>query len=780
MQRSLLLARSNLRRAKGRTAAIAVLILFAAFMLNLWLMLAMDYKQNFVRYHDTLQEGHVTLVIDKALAETEPIFCETLANEAETTAFCMNPCMSMVGSFAYNGGEMNSEFILLEKQAALNRSVGKMEIVEDSTFTSGIYLPMIYKTGEISVGNEIEIQIGSHTVRYTVCGFFNSVMAGSHNCSLCALLLTEDQYRILENMEYAPQATLLSVRISDPSHSESFEAMLKNRISAQYPEARILSNSYALVSSSRYISQMICSGIVSAMAFLVLLIAIAVIASDIVHYVRENMKNLGALKAVGYTSRQLIGALLLQFSGISLISAAVGAGCSYFLFPFVNTMMISQTGIPYAVHFLPLPFLLALLLPVGMVTIAVWLSARKIKRIEPITALRGGIRTHHFKRNRVPLAATNLPLNFALALKTTLSGIKQNITVCITVLVLSLVVVFSALMAENVIADITPFLNMVVGETADSCINIHPEIEETFLRELRQDPRVEKIYLYTSFEVRHVGGVGLMATLSEDFSQVNNPDVCVEGRFPKYENETAIAAKYAQEKHLKIGDEIFLTLGDKEAGYLISGFTQISNHLGKDCLLTRAGYERIGMISDLSYYLNLAESADVDSFNEEIRARYDHHVNTVLNILSVIDGTASVYVSLMTVIVIAILVLSILVVVFVLYLLVRTMLHEKKHDYGILKAVGFTTKQLILQTAWSFLPALILSFFVGLTVSCLVINPLTAVFLSGIGIVKCTFDIPVLLIVLAGIGLIFLSFAMVCLLSLRVKRIAPRAMLMAE
>ncbi len=170
----------------------------------------------------------------------------------------------------------------------------------------------------------------------------------------------------------------------------------------------------------------------------------------------------------------------------------------------------------------------------------------------------------------------------------------------------------------------------------------------------------------------------------------------------------------------------------------------------------------------------------MDSFNEEIRARYDRHVNTVLNILSVIDGTASVYVSLMTVIVIAILVLSILVVVFVLYLLVRTMLHEKKHDYGILKAVGFTTKQLILQTAWSFLPALILSFFVGMTVSCLVINPLTAVFLSGIGIVKCTFDIPILLIVLAGIGLIFLSFAMVCLLSLRVKRIAPRAMLMAE
>jgi putative ABC transport system permease protein len=42
------------------------------------------------------------------------------------------------------------------------------------------------------------------------------------------------------------------------------------------------------------------------------------------------MKNLGALKAVGYTSRELICSLQLQFLGLSIIAADVDIGLPYF------------------------------------------------------------------------------------------------------------------------------------------------------------------------------------------------------------------------------------------------------------------------------------------------------------------------------------------------------------------------------------------------------------------------------------------------------------------
>ncbi len=781
MRRSLLIVRANLRRSKAQTAAILVLLLAASAMLNLWLILAMDYKSNFDRCHDRLNAGHVTLVVNGEANELRDYVRETIEEDEDTTEYYMDDALSMVGSFPYNEGEVNTEFVILEKEAALKRPIGKLEIVEEGAYTSGVYLPMIYGVGGgYSVGDRIHMTIGSSEVSYTVCGFLNSAMAGSHNCSMSALLLTEDLYQELEEKGYAPGALLASVRIRDRAQSEDYEAALKNAVSSRYPDIRMLSNSYTLVSSSRYISQMICAGIVSAMAFLVLLIALVVISSNVIHYIQENMKNLGALKAIGYKSGQIVLALLMQFVGITLITAFAGIGLSYVLFPAVNDMMISQTGIPYEVRFLILPFVITAVTAGGVVALAVWLAARRIKKIEPITALRQGVQTHNFRRNHVPLAATRAPLSLALALKTSLSGIKQNITVCITMLVLSLVVVFSGVMAENMIVDMEPFIQLIVGETADSCISVRIGAEDDILRWMREQECVEKVYLYHSEEVRHKGGIALMATMSDDFSDVNNQNVCIEGRFPKYENETAIAVKYAKEKGLKVGDEITLTAEGKEAEYIISGFTQTSNNLGKDCLLTRAGYEQMGEFQNADYYINLTEGTDIDAFNEKVSSRFGEQINTSVNVLAVVEGSSAVYVSLMTLIVAAILVLSGIVVAFVLYLLVRTMLTSRKRDYGVLKALGFTTGQLILQTALCFMPAVMISTLIGIMVSAVVINPLTALFLKGIGIVKCTFAVPAGFITAAGLGLILFTFGIACLLSLGIKKITPRALLTGE
>ena len=780
MGKLFLIARSNMRRAKGQTAAIVVLILIAALMLNLWLMLSTDYHANFDRYHDKLNAEHITIAADIDTDEFYDHISNTLKNDKRISEFRLDDCMHMFGSFPYNGGVVNGEFLFLDKETALSRSIGRSELVEYGDVTSGVYLPMLYKTDEIKTGNFVEISIGAHSVKYTVCGFFNSVMMGSHNCVITQLILTQDKYDELADLGYAPKAALCSIRLNDVSQNSNAESELKGIISTRFPDIRIASNCYDIVFQSRYIAQGICSVILCVMAFLVLLIALVVIVSNIINYVQVNMKNIGAMKAIGYVSGQLVGSLLFQFTVLTLLAAVVGGGLSYCLFPALNSMMISQTGIPYTIRFLPLPIVASIAVLCGAVALFVWLSARKIKPVESITALRSGIQTHNFKRNRVPLETAKTPLDVSLALKTTFSGIKHNLTVCVTMLVLSLIVVFSGLMTENVIADMTPFLNLIVGETADSCVNVQIETEEDFLRMMRDDSRVEKIYLYNSLNISHSGGAELMATICDDFSKVNNRNVVFKGRFPKYDNEIAIAAKYAKEKGFDIGNEIEITANGNTQKYIISGFTQITNNLGRDCLLTRKGYERIGTLTNVSYYIDLADGTDIDGFNSGIKNDLSGSVNATININETIQSVARVYVSLMTVIVLAILILSAIIITFVLYLLVRTMLNNKKHDYGILKSLGFTSKQLILQTALSFMPAVVLSTIVGLIISCIAINPLMSLFLSTIGIVKCTFDIPVAFVAVVGIVLILLSFGITCLLSLKVKKIAPRTLLAGE
>ena len=780
MEKHLILVHSNLRKTKGQTVAIIVLTLLSSVMLNLWLMLSTDYKQNFDRCHTRLNAEHVMLTVDRNDPGLRRFLTQTLENDARTAEFSLDHAFHMAGSFEYHNGEINSELVFMEKDTALSRSVGKIEIIEDSGFTSGIYMPILYKSENITVGDPITVSIGSNKVTYTVCGFFNSAMAGSHNCTMCELILTEDKYNELKNSGYVPETVLCSVRLKNRSESETYETMLKNAVSSGYPSVYTVSNSYALVSQSRYISQMICSGIISALAFFILLIALVVTASNIINYIQENMKSLGALKAIGYTSRQLIYTLSLQFGGLTLASAAAGAAVSYCLFPFINRMMAAQTGIPYTIRFLPLPFFMTIITLCSASALVAWLASRRIRKVEPVVALRQGVHTHSFRKNHIPLEQTKAPLSFALALKTTVSDIKHSFIVCITMLVLSLIVVFSGLMTENMILDITPFLNLIVGETADSCINVNTEIEEKFLQDMNADRNVEKIYLYHSVQIRHVNGTELTATMCDDFSKTNNQNIVFEGRFPKYDNEIAVAAKYAREKDIKIGSEITMAADGREARYIVSGFTQISNNLGKDCLLTRSGYERLGTLQNTSYYLNLSDDTDTDAFHTKIKRQYENDVNTTVNIDAIISVSVSVYVSLMKMIVIAVLILSAIIVTFVLYLLVRTMLNNKRKDYGILKALGYTTKQLILQTALSFMPAVIISTIIGITACSFIINPLTSLFLNSIGIVKCTFTIPSGFNAIAGAGLVLFTFAVTCLLSLKIRNITPASLLTGE
>lgn len=781
--RNILLARANIRKAKGQTAAIIVLVLLSSMMMNLWLMLSMDYRKNFDRCHDRLNDGHVNLAAYVVGDDFRDFVSEVLDDRSDVKDYTVSDVFCAPFSFEYNSGELSQLGVILEKEDALLRGVGRFEITEESDIKNGIYLPMLYSMGNnYSVGDTLKITVLGEEFEYTVCGFFNSAMVGSHNCNMMSFLLTKDKFEEFSGKTSALKSAYISVRIKDVSMCEDIGSELKDAISKKFPEVVVTGNNYKMVTTSRYISQMICAGILSVMAFLVLLIGVVVIASNIANYIQENMQNLGALKAVGYTGGQLIVALLAQFAGISTIAAVIGTLLSYCVFPGVNEMMIAQTGIPYTIRFQPLPVVFTVISILAVVSAAVYFSAKKITKIEPITAMRQGIATHNFKKNHVQLEKTSLPLNAALAMKTMFGGLKQNAAVCVTMLVISLILVFSVTSVRNTIVDIQPMIEMIAGEFADSAINVNLSMEDELVSVLEDDSRVEKFYLFTgnSMEIQHVGGTSLYVSVVNDCSKMNNQSMAVDGRYPKYGNEFAIAAKYANDNGIKIGDEVALNVGNNRENYIVSGFTQCSNNLGKDCVMTREGYEKIASLPNVTYYIDLTDGTDIDDFNRELSDRFGSGVNALQNVLSIIESTGRVYVLLMTFIVIAIIIISCIVIVFVMYLLVRTMLNNKKRDYGILKALGFTTGQLILQTAMSFMPSVIISAAVGITVSMRIINPLMAIFLSGIGIVKGTFIIPVELCVIAGIVLVIFAFGAACLMSLRIRKIAPRELLSGE
>ncbi len=778
MGKLLLLARSNIRKAKGQTAVIFVLILLASVMLNLWLMLSTDYKQNFQRSHDRLNAEHVSFVVTGDGDGIEDFVSSSIEADERTESYELCKTLYSGVSFHYNGGEINLNGVILNKATADSKKIGQIEFFDTKENASGIFLPIIFKSEDIQTGKTITIDFGSKTEEYTVCGFFNSVMMGSNNCMMTKIVLSDDKYNELESSGITT-TTLCSIRLHNPTEGESYQTTLGKTVSAEYANAGYIANYYELIRQSRYVSQSICSILICVMAFFTLLICAVVIVSNISNYIHENIKNLGALKAMGFTGGQLIGSLFTQLLSITAISAVIGTALSYLVYPALSDMMSAQTGIPYSVRFLPVPAIISLAILILAVASAVVFSAKKLRTTEPITALRMGIKTHSFRRNSMPLDKTGVPLNLALALKTAVSNMKQNFVTAITMLVISLLAVFSCLMFRNIIVDMTPMLNLVVGEYADGAVYISAEAEDAFLKYMEEDDRIENNYYFSSMPVNH-NDTQLIACVYDDADKLNNKTVMYEGRFPKYDNEVVLNGGYASANGFEIGDEILLSMGGNEEKYIITGFDQIANNLGKDCFMTRQGYEKLISVGGVQYYFNVKNPDNTESILSDITEEFGSDVNQTVNQNEIIASSAGVYVALMTIIVIAVVLLSAVIIAFVLYLLVKNLLNSKKQDYGILKALGFTTGQIMVQTAVSFMPSIIISTVIGITTGCFVINPLMSIFLSGLGIVKCTFEVPYLLAATSGIFVILMSFGIACLLSRKVRKITPRELLVNE
>ena len=185
-------------------------------------------------------------------------------------------------------------------------------------------------------------------------------------------------------------------------------------------------------------------------------------------------------------------------------------------------------------------------------------------------------------------------------------------------------------------------------------------------------------------------------------------------------------------------------------------------------------------LTTITYYIQLQDEVDIDTFHTDMQNKLSTHLIDVINGKATYQGMLSAYITFVTMIVVGLIVLSTFIVSFVLYLLVRVMLNKKKREYGIMKAFGVTTKQLILQTAISFLPIQIIATGVGVVISCCIVNPLFSFMLSEIGIVICHFAIPVGMIIIVSICMIALSFVLVCMLSRKIKKISPKELLMGE
>ena len=279
----------------------------------------------------------------------------------------------------------------------------------------------------------------------------------------------------------------------------------------------------------------------------------------------------------------------------------------------------------------------------------------------------------------------------------------------------------------------------------------------------------------------------LLTYICDDISKLNNKDVCYKGRFPEHDNEVAVSGKFAKLNGLEIGDELELVYGDNSYKYLITGLLQTCNNSGREALLSQ---EAASHLIDLElvpawYWYDLTdESGDTMSASQkildEVSERYGEHVVSTLNFYEVMEGSMTTFKTISAMMLIIMCVISAMVITLTLYMLIKALIYHKRKYYGIYKALGYISGSLMLQTAISFMPAIILSVVVFSFFSYFIANAYMGLIMYAFGLMKCNFVIPVGGVVIIGCGMVLLSFAIAMWQAGRIKKIEAYNMLVGE
>ena len=791
MNKTSLLTKSNLRKNRGTSVGLFLLMVIATCLIGVSLLIFLDCYPSVSKEAVRLKGGDGYISITGNLEGFTDEKIDELIKDDTDSHYTYHNLKLTNHPVKFGNGEVVIS-IDISDDSAFTRPMNTFEVIKEDTSINEdyIYLPYQFNTsGGFETGDTFELTDSGKTYSYKVRGFLNVVYGGCNNTALFAVVVDNGSYKKIWDDTHAEYENINVIYdLKDGVKNGKFRINTFNDMLKVNPGAVIEGYDIDGVISNRTFI-----GLIIAVSFLVatslIIAAVAMmLANSISNYIRENMKTLGALKAIGYTGKDIKFSLVIWFLIIAAIASVIGIVVAYLVMPLFASIIIGQMGVPYSVTF----NLFATLIPVAFVVlftlIVTVICANKVSKIQPIVALREGVESHNFKKNHVALDKTSLGLNTSLAMKTFFGNMKQNV---ITFIVLGFMIfccVISLLLYENFSRK--PKLDILATEICAGVVTSDYETREEVLDYLENRSDIKNIREIINMNVYYNDEESLFCYIVKDLSKMKNTNLCYKGRLPTYDNEIAVSGSFAKAYGFDIGDEIKIDYGDNSYNYLITGFIQTTNNSGREAIFSYKAADHIMDIDSIPgwYWFDLTnESDDVDKNIEEVNRiieecedKYGSHIISTMNFFKMIGGAMTTFQGISVMMLIIMCSISVAVIALILYLLIKSLVYHKRKDYGIYKALGYTSGSLMLQTALSFMPAVIASAIVFSIVSYNVANPYISLFMRSFGLMKCDFVIPVPGVVAIGAGLTVVSFLLALLQTRRIKKIEAYNMLVAE
>ena len=359
--------------------------------------------------------------------------------------------------------------------------------------------------------------------------------------------------------------------------------------------------------------------------------SIFMIRNKISNDIEDQMQQIGVLEALGYKS----GEISLSYVGEYMISAGIGTliggVLAAIITPLANTAISVMLG-----RKVTSSGDLILIIPVGLFILSVILlfalaKAGKVKKYPPVIAFRKGIKTHNFKKNILPLANLKGNVNVRIAFKESLRNIKTQLGVGICIVLSGILLIFGVLNYDFFKVGVQAFSSITGMEEPDLIITLNSGVDAyEFRDEMLEMPEVRKSLVTYEWLYYNIKGsdYDASAIAYDDFSETENIFLS-EGRYPVHDNEAMISIQRSKRESLGIDDIIVVKSNGIEESYIITGVVGNFGN-GSNCIyLTSDGYKKINGGSNQDVVnVYLSDGVDAEEFSKNLTSKFGQSVDS--------------------------------------------------------------------------------------------------------------------------------------------------------
>ena len=499
-----------------------------------------------------------------------------------------------------------------------------------------IWLPMFFSIGEgYHAGDTLTVCKNGRDYPFTIAGFYKT---GLYNDSGIGykMVISDNDYElfklILDDGVYGTYTALWfnspNTGFNDDIFIENCEKLSGENLNSyfQYNSTRNeKSNSLQFINMFMYFLAFF-SGIT-------MLSAVLMIMHRITNDIEDQMQQIGVLEALGYRSREISLSYVYEYVITAGIGAVLGVVGAFLVSPLMNLGIQGMIGRPVTVKTEGGMILLSGLIVVVLVTVFALLKAAKVKKYPPVVAFRKGIRTHHFGRNILPLEKSKGNINVTLAMKSFLGDMKSAVGTAVCIIAAGTAILFCVTGAEF-FGHGTGGLMSMTGCDIVTDVELLNGVDPYAVRnEIAEMPEVRKAlvnYQQKWLSVRDSEYSGAVIVF-DNYNDAENIKL-IDGRFPEHENEIMITVGRKQLDGTDIGDSIVIKGNGTETKFIVTGMTTSLMNMGTMLYMTSEGYQRVcpdARPNIISVYLR--DGVTMEQFEEKLNEKYGASAKDSMN-----------------------------------------------------------------------------------------------------------------------------------------------------